>query len=270
MNRNDDKYRERMVDYLNGDLTRKEAEALREELEKEGIDLSQLDDLEKLGGLLDELNVPEPGSGMRARFYAMLEQEKARSTRKTDALNMLLHPFSSREFPSIFPKLAYGTLILLFGFIIGQWAAPGGKDHAQTAQMMEEIQNMKKMMALTLFEQPSASDRLKAVSYTGDIQKPDEVVIHALLKTLDSDPSVNVRLASLDALMPHTGNPKVREGLVRSISNQDSPLVQVAIADLMTRIGEHKAIPELEKLLQRKDLNESVAEKLKESISVLT
>jgi HEAT repeat protein len=94
--------------------------------------------------------------------------------------------------------------------------------------------------------------------------------MEALLKTLNQDPSVNVRLASLDALIPHMEDPEVRTGLIRSLGNQDSPLLQMAIAELMIKAQEKQAVPELEKLLQRKDLNGQVAEKLKEGIKVLT
>ena len=65
----DDRYRERIVDYLNGDLTIREAEELRKDLDKEGFDLSQLDDMEKLGKLMDEMEVPEPGNEMNEAFY---------------------------------------------------------------------------------------------------------------------------------------------------------------------------------------------------------
>lgn len=265
----DDIYRDRILDYLNGNLTLKEAEGLRKELEREGFDLSPLDEMEKLGKLMDEIPVPEPGDEMKKQFHRMLEREKARMARRKRVPVTLFQLNRTRKYPALFPNLAYGVLILLLGIILGNWVVPGGQERSRSARMMEEIQDLKKMMTLTLFEQGSASDRLKAVSYTSELSSPDDTVIEALLKTLNNDPSVNVRLASLEALIPHVEEPEVREGLIRSINMQDAPLIQVTIAELMIRMKENRAVPELEKLLKRRDLNETVEEKLKETISVL-
>jgi len=270
MKTKEEKYQHLIVDYLDGNLSIKEAEELKRLLEEEGYDLSRLDQMAELQKQLEGSVAPEPGAAMRDRFYAMLEEEKARMTQKRSLGEFLAHTIHSLFTPGFLPKLSYASFILLAGFILGHWILPDRQSQSETAMLVEEVQSMKKMMALTLFEQSAASDRLKAVYYTSELSRPDDILLEALLKTLNQDPSVNVRLASLEALVPHMEDPEVRAGLIRSLGHQDSPLLQVAIAELMIKTQEKQAVPELEKLLQRKDLNERVAEKLKEGIKELT
>jgi hypothetical protein len=270
MKKKEEKYQHLIVDYLDGNLTLKEAEELRKMLEEEGYDLSRLDQMTELQTQMDGIGIPEPGAAMRDRFYAMLEEEKARMAKKRSLADGLIQNMRSLFSTGFLPKLSYASFILLAGFVLGHWILPDRQLQSETVMLMEEVQRMKEMMALALFEQPTASDRLKAVYYTSELSRPDDILMEALLKTLNQDPSVNVRLASLDALIPHMEDPEVRTGLIRSLGNQDSPLLQMAIAELMIKAQEKQAVPELEKLLQRKDLNGQVAEKLKEGIKVLT
>ena len=87
--------------------------------------------------------------------------------------------------------------------------------------------------------------------------------------TLNNDENVNVRLMTLDALTKLSHNARVREGLVQSITKQDSPLVQSAIADVMVKLQEKKSIKPLQRLLKQDNLNEMVKDKIKQSINQL-
>jgi hypothetical protein len=125
------------------------------------------------------------------------------------------------------------------------------------------------MMMISLLEKESATDRLRAVSLSEEIQGPSKKVTDALFKTLNSDPSVNVRLASLEALQNYAKAPTVREGLVRAIAQQDSPLVQVALADLMVKLQVKSSVNELKKIMEQKTTPAEVKQRIKESINVL-
>jgi HEAT repeat protein len=124
-------------------------------------------------------------------------------------------------------------------------------------------------MMLALLENPSASERIRGVSYTSEIKHADKEVIDALLATLNNDPNVNVRLSTLDALAHLAGHPEVREGLIQSIAQQDSPLMQSAIADVMLKLQEKRSVKSFRELLKQKDLNPGVRDKIKETITQL-
>jgi hypothetical protein len=82
---------------------------------------------------------------------------------------------------------------------------------------------MRQTMLLTMLEQPSATDRLKAVTYTDELDEVDDKVIDALLQTLNNDPNVNVRLVTVEALHKLASHPKVRQGLIQSITRRNLP-----------------------------------------------
>ena len=76
-------------------------------------------------------------------------------------------------------------------------------------------------------------------------------------------------MVTLDALVKFSREPAVREGLIESIMQQESPLMQSAIADVMVKLQEKRSVKPLQELLNRKDLNETVKNKIKESIHQL-
>ena len=125
------------------------------------------------------------------------------------------------------------------------------------------------MMMLSLLEKESATDRLKAVSLSQELEESGEAVTNALIKTLNNDENVNVRLAALEALKPYGNQSEVRQALIRSIASQDSPLVQIALADLMASLQEKSSVPEFDKLLQDNRTPGEVKKRIRKSIEVL-
>ena len=94
-------------------------------------------------------------------------------------------------------------------------------------------------------------------------------VTNALLETLNNDENVNVRLAAIEALKPYSKNGTVREQLIRSIANQDSPLVQVALAEAMAQLQVKSSVKELRKILESDKTPDDAKTRIKQSIDVL-
>jgi HEAT repeat protein len=98
----------------------------------------------------------------------------------------------------------------------------------------------------------------------------DEKVIQALLQTLNNDPNINVRLVTVETLRQFADEPQVREGLIQSITRQESPLVQIALADVMVGLQEKRSVKQLQRLLEQENLDETVKIKIKETVKVLS
>jgi HEAT repeat protein len=140
----------------------------------------------------------------------------------------------------------------------------------QVQALSEQLHEMRQMMMLSLLQNPSASQRMKAASYASESRTISPDILAALLTTLNNDPNVNVRLTTLDALTQYARNAAVREGLIQSILMQDSPLMQAALADVMLKLQEKRAIPSFKKLLQDKGLNDMVRSRIEQVITRLT
>lgn len=249
---------ELIAKYNEGLADPSEVQQLEKMIEEGAVDLTQLRELHKLDDNMDKISEPVPTQELDSRFYEMLAKEKKPSVAKS-------FPWSWSD--SVFAKLSVGALLLVGGFSAGllmQKRTSGD----EVKVLANEVTNLKEMMMISLLEKESATDRLKAVSLTEEIQGSRKVT-DALFKTLNADPSVNVRLASLEALQNYSKSPAVREGLVRAIAQQDSPLVLVALADLMVKLQEKSSVKELRKIMDQKTTPTEVKQRIKESINVL-
>jgi hypothetical protein len=141
---------------------------------------------------------------------------------------------------------------------------------SQVQALSGQLREMRQMMMLSLLQNPSASERMRAASYASDSRTISPDILSALLTTLNNDPNVNVRLTTLDALTQYARNAAVREGLIQSILQQDSPLMQAALADVMLKLQEKRAVPSFKKLLQDKGLNDMVRSRIEQVITRLT
>ena len=117
---------------------------------------------------------------------------------------------------------------------------------------------MRQLVALSLLQQQSASDRLRGVSYAYRVEPDDSQVLSALLTTVDHDSNVDVRLAAVDALKKFTNNPVGRNGLARALAKQNSPLVQIAILDEIVEVHDRSSAPAIQTLVSSQDVNPEV------------
>jgi len=229
-------------------------------IESGDVELTHLRELSKFDENIDKFGEPMASKSLDNRFYDMLSRE----TNKAKQFD-----FSSWfNFQSWGPKLVVTMVLVVVGFIGGtvlQKNTGGG----EVKELAQEVSGLKEMIMISMLEKESATDRLKAVSLSEEIQGPSKKVTEALFKTLNADPSVNVRLAALDALHNYAKSPAVREGLVRSIAQQDSPLVQVALAELMVSMQEKSSVNELKKILAQRSTPKEVKQRIEESIKVL-
>lgn len=264
----DEQYIDLVTAYLDDSISQDERAQLNELIEQGEIDILDIKELEKTYKKLGELPASEPSEQMRESFYAMLnaEIEKQASERKGkfwDQLKALLTPKRMQQF-------ALAVTVFVIGMVAGNLLTPFQDYRRQMKQLSSEVSQMREVMALSLLDAQSPSERLKAVNISTDISSADDRVITALLKTLNNDPNVNVRLASIEALLGHAQNPRARQGLVEAISRQQSPQIQVALADAMLALQETKSIEELRRLLEQNELDASVRDKLKNTIAALS
>jgi HEAT repeat protein len=164
-------------------------------------------------------------------------------------------------------RIAAGFALLVIGFAAGHFL--NISRNKQFDYISQQLTQMKQVAALNLMDNSSPIKRLKAVNISMSIPSSDQKVVNALLKTLNQDPNINVRLAAVESLVRHGNNPAARQGLVQSIDKQKSPLVRVALADAMLALQEKNSVKQLNKLLQQKDLQPDVRHKIQHTVNSL-
>jgi len=263
--------KEQLTRLLHGELPEEERIGMETHLAQCNECRREWEGLRALWGMLDEVEVPGPSAEAQIRFDAMLDSYKGSVRSGNDEGAGLWSRL--RQLFRGHPAFAVGYSLLLvlagLGFGYGFHRSSAGGDSGNQKELMAlttQIGEMREMMMKSLLQNPSASERMRGVGYTSEIRTVNSDVIKALLSTLNDDPNINVRLMTLEALTHYASNPAVREGLVQSILQQESPLMQTALADVMLKLQEKRAIHPLKKLLQQKDLNEMVRTRIQEAI----
>ena len=253
--------REKFPDYLIGDLVQEEKEQMQNHIESCPSCREELESLNAIWTKLGVLPEVQPSANMRTQFYMMLENYKndlGEEKPKVQLLEQLKNRFKPVWTGRPAFQFSFSLLLLFVGLTAGYFITGSRGGPAEISSLRNEMQTMKQTLAVSLLDQPSASERLKGVNLSINTEKPDSGLIEALLDTLNTDPNVNVRLAAVDALYLFYDNPLVKEGLAQTLSTQDSPLVQVALIDLVVNVRERRAIDSLKNLIETKTLHPEV------------
>jgi len=266
---------EMMVDWLNNQMPASERAAFELHLNTCADCQKELQATCQLWEVMGNVAVPKPSDNLPIQFYTMLEAFKGAENKKVSKTAFwedLRNKIEGLFTPRMLLRLTYSMFLLMIGLGTGYWLndrrTPDYQGQIQV--LSDQVQDMNQKMMLTLLENSSATERLRAVSYTKEINEVDGQVVEALLSTLNNDSNVNVRLVTLEALVQLADNPKVREGLVQSILKQDTPLVQAALADVMVKLEEKRSIRPLQRLLEKDDVDVIVKTKIKETIKALS
>jgi hypothetical protein len=267
---------EELMDWLAGTLPADQHQAIEAHLTQCPGCQQELSAVRALWTNMGELPVPAPSEQMRPRFYSMLAEFQVEEQRKQRwSVAGILKPIKEWWQPAYGMRVAYSLALLLVG-LVGGYLLKGRPETSELAvqQPVSTVpataSEVQQTQVLALLNNPSAVQRLRAVSYAEEVAPTNERVVAALLSTLNQDPNVNVRLASLEVLAGLSQDPMVRQGLVRSLTLQDSPLVQSALADVMVQLQERRSVRPLRKLLRQENLNEQVKDKIEQSIESLS
>ncbi len=266
----DDRHIPLIMDYLEGQLSTEQEQELQALLNNGEIKEQELQEYSNMVMALQAMPEPVPSPRLRTNFYTMLAQEEAEAkrpgflTRLQQGMERLFWKGQVQA-----GAVLTGALFLILGIGLGYWLRPATAYEQQISQLQNQLVEMQQVVLLNQLEQNSASERLRAVNLSQELPKADQQVIDALLNTLNTDPSINVRLAAIEALHKHADYPLVREGLVRAFEHQDSPLVQMALAEEMAALQEKRAVAPMQKLLEQKDLDSTVKQQINQSIQIL-
>ncbi len=218
----------------------------------------EAEELARTWRALAALEAAPPAEELRPRFEAMLGAYRAGmagpapGSEVPGAPGRVRDGRSSRRGPrwlaALLPAGGAGAPALRFAGVAGVAAVAlvaglglgtllGARRGGDVASLRSEVRSLNQMVALSLLDQPSAVDRLRGVAYGGRLDRPTRPVVAALLATATADPNVNVRLAAIDALAPVASEPPVQAVLLRALPHQDSPMVQIALVDLLLDSG---------------------------------
>jgi len=248
----------RVLDYLAGTLPDDELAAIRAHLTQCQACREEMDTTAELWGELSTVAAPRPDSArMRARFDAALQGYM-------DGQNEPVVRAAAR--PPVWwlqpwVQLTGAAAVLLIGIGLGRVLTLVPSSSSEIAELRQELRDTRQMVTLSLLQQQSASERLKGVTSSSQLEQPGSEVVSALVETLRHDPNVNVRLASVDALRRFGGRDAVRRDVVAALPQQESPLVQIALIDFLLEAQGPEAASVLRRLADDMMLDKAVRDR---------
>jgi hypothetical protein len=263
-----DRFAELLSDYCERRLLSKDMAFAREHVDQCANCKADVEMWEALASLPEQ----QPSAGLRARFQAMLSAyEEGRWENRTPAPKRIDWTGWLRSFAlAPLAPAAIAACLLLIGFLVGERFSAKPIEAQQLTVLQSELTNMRQLVALSMLEQQSASQRLEGVTYSTKVERPDPEIAAALLHALRFDNSVDVRLAALDALRRYKDDAHVREGLLNALQAQQSPLVQIALIDLFVEIRESDAKDHLRRIEQDSKMNPAVRQRAQWGIQQLS
>jgi hypothetical protein len=269
--------KELLPDELAGSLESQDRVEIARHLETCRACREEQQSLKGLWTQLSSLPTLQPSPAMDDRFRTMLEGYRSGLDQAEEAARVR---FDWVEWwRGLWPRqpawqFALVALVFAAGSLAGwSWRASVPERAAAVggvAELRQEIMDLKEQMALALLQQQSASDRLRGVEATARLESPDDRVLVALLRALDSDPNVNVRLKVVEALQPYARQANVRQTVLASLPLQTSPLVQVELIHFLVENDDKESVPVLKALSESQEIDPTVRERAKWGMAQLS
>jgi hypothetical protein len=225
--------KEKFSDYLIGDLDDSERDLIQEHVTACDTCREELESLSAIWTKLGVLPEEQPSDRVRTRFYAMLEKykESPEKKRQKSFLRKLANSWSSAWIPArpafqIVPAL----LFLVVGLTAGYFLHANLQRGKEIEELQQEVSHIRQVTEVSMILQEFMSEQLRAAGWEFETEQPEQGIRGGTLSPLERD-------ISPDSQAEGTGRPLAfqdyllfREELVRSISEQTSPLMQIALA----------------------------------------
>lgn len=236
-----------LLKYIDGTLTAEEHQQL-EGLMQEVPDLAEeLQQLQVMTTYFDASKEYQPAEAVTERFHTFLAEEMNEA--KVIKLPTKRFRFKAWQIAAAVSVLLV-TLSLLMLFTVQ-------RQQSQIANLEEHI-IQSNALVFELLKDKSTSGRIRAVNLSTTFQNPNQETIEVLAEILQTDPSLNVRLAALEALLKFEEVEQVRAILLQEVSKQQQPVIKIEIIHALIKLKEERALPQLQELINHPMLEQEV------------
>jgi hypothetical protein len=260
---------QKLIDYLDNNIESNVRQEIEKHLETCESCLDELKESQQILNLITKDEMVKPDDSLRINFYHMLHSEIYKSEKKSKIQEY--KPFTSWYNNSSY-RVAAGISLLICGTFIGLLLHTGLNNSyasGELKQLHSEVSDLKKAAMFTMLKEESSSDRIQAVRYVEEIDKPDQNVIEVLVRTLNSDKNVNVRMAAAYALSKFADQRLVCDSLVKSLSLQNDPILQVTLINILAERKEKSALKPIQEIIANRSTMKEVRSVAQNSLRVL-
>lgn len=248
-----------LIDYIDNKLNSVDRQKVETELMSNADSYRLYEELKEVMHAMDRAARLEPTDQLRAEFDRMLAEEM-----RANATGWVV-----KLYPNFY-RAAAAVALLVLGGAVGFWISRQNDQQERIAGIEKEMQNTKRMMIEMLGNDQSASQRIQGVNVAIKMEKADDQIVRALVKTMNEDPNSNVRLAALEALSRFIDEPLVKKQLIESLSRQNDPVIQIALIQLMVKMKEKSVIRDLQRIIDDTETMKAVKDEAYSGIMKLS
>jgi hypothetical protein len=256
-----------MMDYLDKNLDETLTREIERHLETCERCIDALKDSQQVLSLISEDEMVKPDDSLRINFYHMLHTEIKKEEAKNAPPKTIIPWYNLSSY-----KAAAAVALLIAGTFLGvliNSRINNSTTSDEIAQLRSEISDLKKATMFTMLKGGSSSERIEAVSYANDLENADDNVIGVLIKTLNNDKNVNVRMAAAYALAKFADQKPVCDSLVKSLSLQSDPILQITLINILAEKKEKSALKTVQDIIANEKTLREVKAVAENSLRVL-
>jgi hypothetical protein len=227
-----------LIDYIDGRLSPEDRVAAEQAIAQDATAKQLYEQLKTVMSAMDNTEDIEPGQRLRSSFDSMLAKEMAKAK-----------PSRTVFFQPVVYRMAAGIVLVIAALYGGNAIIRSNQQEAELQALKKEVESTKQMMLLMLDNQQSASQRMVGATVSYTIEKADDEIVDALVKTMNEDPNTNVRLAALEGLIRFQSDPRVKKALIASLSLQKDPVVQITLIQFMVKMKEREVVKQLQHIV---------------------
>lgn len=227
-----------IIAYINQELNTQETEEVRKLIASEEHAAALYERYSQLLSDLSAQPLEVPRGDMQLRFEQYLADQKEETKKRANRIIPLTW-------------LAYAASIVLLvavGTAIGVKVGSSNSNNEIYAHHESQQAQL-----LTLINDKSVTNRIEAVNVATRLECPDRVVAEAIIKTLETDESPNVRLAAVEALKFYFGSQEVRDALLRQLSQEEDDFVKIALIQALADGNDQRALIKFEQLIENQE-----------------
>ena len=245
-------------------------------LEKYYAGKCSLDEEDMLRNLLKSMNDLPKDIKADAELFAMMEALSTESSTAEINLNVeeetkeiALTEISQHSNFSWFARIAAGFSLLVIGTFAGWILGRQDSESSDVASLRQDISEMKELVALSQLRDKSASERIMATYEFKKLDSASDEILDALINTFNNDDNPNVKNAAAEALFRFGNHDKVRKAFINGLTNQNDPVLQIKLIDMLVGLDEKRALPRLQEMMQEEAQMKVVKQKAAQGIGKL-
>jgi hypothetical protein len=193
-----------------------------------------------------------PTDKLDANFYQMLSRAQSaqqNSTQQETAQSANVYRSSSKEpshslmdkikiwlTPTPVAQFATLTLVFVLGYNVN--LTPNNQKSSEAYSVLQEdISSLTTVLALSMLQKDSASERLSGVAYSRKTGLSNPVLVEQLIELLTRDKSTSVRLAIINSLEELQSFGSFEQQLLTMATKEENLLVQIELCRLLLNYG---------------------------------